>query len=288
MRYLFTILAIGVMQVSAQWSREHWQELDRQIQYEQQTDGNKLASSKEVNLEENISEPSKKNWFVKEKEDWKDIRRKPNKTMWNKPQQNELPPWMSGSSKSEDQSKQINEQTRQESQRSRSGERSSSTQQRRKADVQLENPAWLQVLLWVLIAIAAGVLAFFIIRALQKPRSKKIKKTTLLHDVSPVEIPLSELDKALQAHLANKDYRSAVRILFLYVLKKLGEKELIAWKKEKTNYHYYHELTSKGLSEQFGTLATVYEWVWYGERYPDESAYQKIDTDFRAYLKKVE
>lgn len=278
--YLFCSFA-----AEANWNREHWKELDRQIQYERHIGDNNEASSTETESGSSTNKKNTQNWLVKEKEDWTDIRREPNRKLWQEPQHNDLPPWMTGSSKNDEEARQINEQTRRESERSRS---SSSTPRSRSADVQLENPAWLQVLLWVAVAIVVGILAYFIFKALRKPRSKKIRRARITEDVSPVEIPLSELDRALQEYLKAKEYRKAVRILFLYVLKQLGEKELIVWKKEKTNHHYYNELISKGLSEHFGRIATVYEWVWYGERHPDDKIYQRIDADFRDYLRKIE
>ncbi|MEY4927116.1 MAG: hypothetical protein RI894_1552, partial [Bacteroidota bacterium] len=52
----------------------------------------------------------------------------------------------------------------------------------------------------------------------------------------------SDLERFLRQALENGDYRLALRIYYLMILKALSLKELIAWKKDKTNNEYCREL----------------------------------------------
>ena len=64
-------------------------------------------------------------------------------------------------------------------------------------------------------------------------KGKKIEGTIELEDLNPVEIPLTELQRLLQEALANKNYRGAVRIYFIFIIRDLAQKNWIDWEKEK-------------------------------------------------------
>lgn len=80
-----------------------------------------------------------------------------------------------------------------------------------------------------------------------------------------------------------KDYRSAVRYQFLYVLKKLSDKKLINWNPEKTNKDYVAELKAPHLKNEFSDLSYIFDYVWYGEFNIDEHSYQKFKNQYQAF-----
>lgn len=79
---------------------------------------------------------------------------------------------------------------------------------------------------------------------------------------------------------SGKDYRVAIRILYLQSLKWLGEKNIISFHPSFTNTHYLLQLQNTHFYNGFSIVTRHYEWAWYGEFAVSETLYQKIKTDF--------
>lgn len=134
--------------------------------------------------------------------------------------------------------------------------------------------------------IVLGFVLYFIIKTLADKEGnwifgKKNKKTIIkdedLHEnIHEINFPQSIL------HFENqKDYRSAIRYQFLYVLKRLSDKKLLNWNPEKTNKDYIAELNSTNFSKDFKHLAYIFDYVWYGEFNIDEKQYQGFKNQFQ-------
>ena len=96
-----------------------------------------------------------------------------------------------------------------------------------------------------------------------------------------------DLDALLQQALANNDYRQAIRIYYLIIIKQLSNSDAITWKKEKTNGEYVSEMYGKKNFEDFRQVTTLFERVWYGDMILDESKYQMVAPKFSALNNKV-
>lgn len=79
--------------------------------------------------------------------------------------------------------------------------------------------------------------------------------------------------------LSEKDFRRAVRLHFLKLLKELTDKNLISWKIDKTNNDYLIELSNSKYNKHFKELAISYEYIWYGN-------FQLDETNFKAEIEK--
>ncbi|MGZ4000420.1 MAG: DUF4129 domain-containing protein [Mucilaginibacter sp.] len=106
------------------------------------------------------------------------------------------------------------------------------------------------------------------------------------------EIPYSEFienihdinfDEALNNALADKNYRLAVRLLYLRSLKQLNDAGLIHWRMEKTNLAYLNELENPDYKKLFGALTVRFEYVWYGDFPINGEVFQNIDSMFRDF-----
>lgn len=83
-----------------------------------------------------------------------------------------------------------------------------------------------------------------------------------------------EISKAQQA----QDYRRAIRLLYIYTLKKLTDHDLIQWHQGKTNADYQRELQESDLQHEFRSLSIYYEYAWYGEFPVDTTLYEKVSA----------
>lgn len=146
-------------------------------------------------------------------------------------------------------------------------------------------PGWLQVLLIVL---GAGVLAWVIYLLIKNrgvDKGPKIKATE--DDRAPAEIPKTELELALEKALGSNNFREAIRIQFIFILRDLSQKGWIAWEKEKTNLHYLREMIGRQEHRPFSDVVTIFEIVWYGNRELSEQDYKSVAPRFKSLLNKL-
>ena len=90
-------------------------------------------------------------------------------------------------------------------------------------------------------------------------------------------------DDLIASAIASKDYRKAVRLHFLKLLKDLTDNDLIAWQIDKTNNDYSMELKNSKYSKSFSELALMYEYIWYGDFHLDEHNFNQTISKFRSF-----
>jgi hypothetical protein len=83
--------------------------------------------------------------------------------------------------------------------------------------------------------------------------------------------------------LSEKDFRRAVRLHFLKLLKELSDKNLIIWKIDKTNNDYSIELSNTKYNNYFNELAISYEYIWYGNFQLDEQNFKTTIEKFKLF-----
>jgi len=129
----------------------------------------------------------------------------------------------------------------------------------------------------------AGVLIFVLVHlfgsglfAKNKVPSTFINQLTEL-DESPME---SDLERYLREALARRDFKLAIRIYYLMILKSLNDAEVITWKKEKTNMDYMRELRQHPNYEALSNNTYIFEYVWYGEKDIHEPQFNTLSKPF--------
>ena len=96
----------------------------------------------------------------------------------------------------------------------------------------------------ILIALVFVILYFMLGKDnLFKPRSKKIEALDL-KSIEQIEENLEEYDVShyLQQAIDNNQYRIAIRLHYLLIIKELSARKFIRWKRDKTNRNYYHKI----------------------------------------------
>lgn len=114
-------------------------------------------------------------------------------------------------------------------------------------------------------------------------RSKtRNKKTGLDIEIDQLEkdLPDSELDPILVRAEKAENYRLAIRLRYLMVIQKLSEKEIIKWKKDKTNGQYARELRGTEYELPFRELTRIFERLWYGQNSLTKQEYLLVDNDY--------
>lgn len=88
------------------------------------------------------------------------------------------------------------------------------------------------------------------------------------------------LDQFIEDALATKDYRLAIRYMYLKCLKELSLYNYISWHFDKTNLDYFSEIQDPQLKANFKKVSYVYDYVWYGEFAIEEREFISAKKDF--------
>lgn len=125
-------------------------------------------------------------------------------------------------------------------------------------------PVWIMYILYVVI----GIVLLFIIYKLFFDKPKKIQtiKPTPIEEEIPIEKPFDELEELLKDFIEKGNYREAIRIYFIFIIKTLRNKEWIIWEKQKTNRHYLVEMREREEFNSFSKTILLFEMIWYGKR----------------------
>ena len=137
----------------------------------------------------------------------------------------------------------------------------------------------LQIFMYALIAIMAIVLGILLFRMLRqrKPREElAIALTAAAIDLDADNVVADQLPEdgwrsLAKDWIAQKDFRMALRALYLASLAYLGERELIRIHRAKSNRDYLKELDRRARSKPelaavFGQNLVAFESCWYGRR----------------------
>ena len=120
------------------------------------------------------------------------------------------------------------------------------------------------------------------------PQNKKVKGLSVSIDDIEENIFETDLQRFIRQALTSTDYRMAIRLYFLEILKELALQKKIKWKKEKTNRIYFYELTSTELAEEFGQLSLIFDRVRYGQTDFKQTDFERVEPAFKAFLRKLD
>ena len=150
------------------------------------------------------------------------------------------------------------------------------------------NSAGLKIIFYVLVCGIVLLILWGVMRNISLDR--KLKKTTMTDDPTQgiENIEHIDIDSYLERAGAEKNYRLAVRLYYLGLLKRLNKNGLIIWKKDKTNLDYLTELYAKGFHyDDIRLLTLAYEEIWYGERIVTEQIFHNVTDRFEKFFQKI-
>lgn len=117
------------------------------------------------------------------------------------------------------------------------------------------------------------------------------KKSTALHTPANKDVPQDifsiDYTASIRQALQQKNYRLAIRLQYLELLKKLSDRQLIHFLPDKTNVEYLFQMRSSNYYDDFFTATRHYEYSWYGLFDVTENMYQKINNTFQQLKQKL-
>ncbi len=139
--------------------------------------------------------------------------------------------------------------------------------------------------------IVVGILLVLIVRIFYNlNKNPAIKEAKInIDSINEIEEKMHELnlDDLLKEAISVKNFRIALRIKFLIIIKMLSQNGNINWAKEKTNWEYYTELNEKKLSSQFKDVILNFERVWYGELMLTEDQFNLVSPSYENLTKQL-
>ncbi|WP_457654450.1 DUF4129 domain-containing protein [Rhodocaloribacter sp.] len=139
---------------------------------------------------------------------------------------------------------------------------------------------------FVYYAVVAAAMVFLLLRLLRMDVSGVLRgKKTRVRPADLLEEDLAtvDFDAGIEAAAAAGDYRRAVRLFYLKALRELADRNLIVWRREKTNHAYVDELRRTPVRRPFAELTYLFEYIWYGEFPVDEAAFGRMRRAFARF-----
>jgi len=139
---------------------------------------------------------------------------------------------------------------------------------------------------YLVIVLAIAIIVFIVIKLIGvdfKLLTGKSKAISVPYEESLENIHEINFDDQIEKAMSSKNFRLVVRLLYLKTLKQLNDQNLINWQPEKTNQTYVAELQNQEFHEGFAKLTTQFEYIWYGEFYIDEKAFESIRASFQHF-----
>ncbi|GAB3321905.1 hypothetical protein GCM10027299_17000 [Larkinella ripae] len=140
---------------------------------------------------------------------------------------------------------------------------------------------------YVFLAVAAGVAIWLLVKAevLGFIFSKKAQSVALPYETLTENIHEINFDQQIDAAIEQRNYRLAVRLLYLQTLKHLSNRSLIDWRPNKTNRSYVYELAQSPLKPEFESLTTQFEYIWYGDFPITEERFKPLQESFLRFIR---
>ncbi len=149
----------------------------------------------------------------------------------------------------------------------------------------LQSKAYENVWQYVILAAVAGLAVYLLAKAevLGFLFPRKAQATGMDYENLAEDIQEINFDAAIDEAIAVRNFRLAVRLLYLQTLRQLTNAGHIAYKPDKTNRQYVQELANTALQSDFAKLTRQFEFVWYGDFPVDNSQFTIIRDEFNQF-----
>jgi hypothetical protein len=112
----------------------------------------------------------------------------------------------------------------------------------------------------------------------RQPATLAIAYETYQENIHGIDFPVLIAQAEAQG-----DYRRAIRLYYLAILKKLTDLALIEWKPGKTNRSYVAEIENSHLRRSFEALTRQFEFIWYGGSTLQKPVFQQVRLAFEQF-----
>ena len=143
----------------------------------------------------------------------------------------------------------------------------------------------IELIMKIIAGIVILIVIYLIVKAIMNKEGnwifgKSSDKKIIEYTESERNIHTIPFEKLIQEAIANNNKRLATRYYFLWLLKKLTDKQIIDWHLDKTNSDYSYEIRNHHLKNDFHYLTYLYDYIWYGEFEVTDEIFTKTRKSF--------
>lgn len=151
---------------------------------------------------------------------------------------------------------------------------------------------FVEILLRVIAILIVIAVIYMIVKAIMNKEGqwifgKNSDKKIINYDEIEKNLHLVDFEKLIKNSLQSDEKRLTVRYYYLWLLKKMSEKQIIVWDVEKTNSDYLYEIKTQNQKDDFAYLSYLYNYIWYGEFELDEATFAKARNAFEKSIKNI-
>lgn len=142
----------------------------------------------------------------------------------------------------------------------------------------------------VFVILVVALLVGIILRMQNASIRNLFSRQKLNHDEAEFyeeDVNRMNFEQLIAQAIANKNYRLAVRFLYLKNLKILSDRLIINWNPNKTNYSYLNEIKSESLKSKFQESTLIFDFVWYGEFVLNENTFHEAVEHFNEFNRMI-
>ena len=151
------------------------------------------------------------------------------------------------------------------------------------------------IVVWIFYGVAIIIVAlviYYIVKSMVNKEgqwifAKSSSKKIINYDDIERNLKDIDFDKLIKDTLKSGDNRLAIRYYYLWILKKMAEKDIIDWNPEKTNSDYLYEIKSNTLKTDFSYVSYLYNYIWYGEFEVDQSSFENAKHSMEKTLQSL-
>jgi hypothetical protein len=139
----------------------------------------------------------------------------------------------------------------------------------------------MRLLFWLLIAVGCAALIYFFLLSLNVNLFGKRKDGVEEEVAADPEANFfsRDYDREIAQALAAGEYRIAIRLRYLQLLKELADRNIIQYRQERPNGVYVSQLMGTPYYKEFFRVTRTFEYAWYGEMPVGRSAYDFMQND---------
>lgn len=146
----------------------------------------------------------------------------------------------------------------------------------------------LKIIMWAFVVLG---LTYFLLKVIGMDAfslfGKKNREKDLGYKILEENLHTINFNEAIDNAVQQKNYRLAVRLLYLQSLKKLTDTGFISWQLNKTNRQYAQELAEGSLGKPFTSITKSFEYAWYGEFPLVKEEYEMLRNEFISFLQLI-
>ena len=149
-------------------------------------------------------------------------------------------------------------------------------------DVDFEIPGYSWFSRGLIILLGVVLLLFLLYQMASSRRRHNPENIAISNEIEDIQQidTIGLYDKLVEG----QDYRGAIRMRFLRLLKEMDQQKIIKWQKDKTNRIYRREISDQRLKNNFDILSSIFERSWYGNRSLDREAFLIADSYFAQFF----